>query len=578
MKNYLTLFVLLLAFSITSLANHGPRIQILHNAPNDFYANIDIWFTLENYPLGPFKIDSSLSYKEATLFNQFTLIYGAVTFYITSGGGSDTSNYLLKQTFGSPQIDYEEFFVIVLSEGSNNNLEMNLSYAALQGSNLNSTGTRFYHGSFDTPDLNLAELGVFNGFFIDNLSNKKSTNQLNIASIDHEIQLQNTNGLSLAEFTVPFNFYQNRAIFIALTGYFDTVGVTPNLPLKLLLVQEDGSVLELFPNQDFSPSSVQLIHNSADPALEVVDVWLNDILLIDDLNFRTSTPYFEVPGAEKLTISIKNSSSINPDNPIWTQDYVLTSDQSYVLVADGLFSAAGFSNFKPFDVAVYGSAQVEAKNSQNTDLLFHHGVTDALALDLFKLEVDKSETQLLDKIGYFEFSDYLQLKTLDYIISMRSDTSNNLIEQFEIPMSTLQLNAEAITVVASGFYNPADNNNGAAFGLWASRVSGGNLIELEKVITTTTVQDYMFNSIEKIVYPNPATNFINIDFSSFANSDVELFIYNLSGQVVKAVSYGIIESGDFNTQLNISDLNKGLYLVSIHSGESIITSKVHLVK
>ena len=43
---------------------------------------------------------------------------------------------------------------------------------------------------------------------------------------------------------------------------------------------------------------VQVIHNSADEAAEVVDVWLNDILLIDDFEFRTATPFVDAPAME----------------------------------------------------------------------------------------------------------------------------------------------------------------------------------------------------------------------------------------------------------------------------------------
>ncbi|MDA3943423.1 MAG: hypothetical protein PF694_07775, partial [Bacteroidetes bacterium] len=41
----------------------------------------------------------------------------------------------------------------------------------------------------------------------------------------------------------------------------------------------------------FSQARVQVIHNSADAAAEVVDVWLNDELLLDNFAFRTASPF-----------------------------------------------------------------------------------------------------------------------------------------------------------------------------------------------------------------------------------------------------------------------------------------------
>ena len=43
----------------------------------------------------------------------------------------------------------------------------------------------------------------------------------------------------------------------------------------------------------FSQARVQVIHNSADAADEVVDVWLDDQLLLDNFEFRTASPFID---------------------------------------------------------------------------------------------------------------------------------------------------------------------------------------------------------------------------------------------------------------------------------------------
>jgi len=61
---------------------------------------------------------------------------------------------------------------------------------------------------------------------------------------------------------------------------------------------------------------VQVIHNSADAAAAVVDVWLDDVLLLDDFAFRTASPFIDAPAGEEFTIAIKG-----PDS----EDHLVTS-------------------------------------------------------------------------------------------------------------------------------------------------------------------------------------------------------------------------------------------------------------
>lgn len=54
---------------------------------------------------------------------------------------------------------------------------------------------------------------------------------------------------------------------------------------------------------------VQVIHNSADTSAATVDVWLDNTLAIDDLNFRTATPFLELPSNTPVDITIQPSNS-----------------------------------------------------------------------------------------------------------------------------------------------------------------------------------------------------------------------------------------------------------------------------
>ncbi len=66
-------------------------------------------------------------------------------------------------------------------------------------------------------------------------------------------------------------------------------------------------------------------------------------------------------------------------------------------------------------------------------------------------------------------------------------------------------------------------------------------------------------------FPNPANDFINIEF--FANNDanVNIIITNSIGENVKEFSYSDLQNGINNFNLNLSELPSGVYIISVFS-------------
>ncbi|MDD2632478.1 MAG: DUF4397 domain-containing protein, partial [Bacteroidales bacterium] len=147
---------------------------------------------------------------------------------------------------------------------------------------------------------------------------------------------------------------------------------------------------------------VQVIHNSADAAAAVVDVWLDDALLIDNFAFRTATPFIDAPAGTEFTIAIQGPDSQSAENPIWSQNYTLADGETYILVADGIVSASGYTPAKPFDIAVYAMGREMASMAENTDVLVHHGSTDAPTVDVY--EVGVGAGLLIDNFMYMDFA------------------------------------------------------------------------------------------------------------------------------------------------------------------------------
>lgn len=73
--------------------------------------------------------------------------------------------------------------------------------------------------------------------------------------------------------------------------------------------------------------------------------------------------------------------------------------------------------------------------------------------------------------------------------------------------------------------------------------------------------------IESIrVYPNPTTDLLNISFQSMSELNLNLTIYNMVGE--KILSNSIVEKDKSSVQLNTSNLNSGIYILSLDNGIS----------
>ncbi|MCD6366277.1 MAG: T9SS type A sorting domain-containing protein [Bacteroidales bacterium] len=71
---------------------------------------------------------------------------------------------------------------------------------------------------------------------------------------------------------------------------------------------------------------------------------------------------------------------------------------------------------------------------------------------------------------------------------------------------------------------------------------------------------------ELTLYPNPASDFVNIDFELDSYQQVSLSVFNLKGQKVISKEITNQTVGQNHIQVNVKDLSKGVYLVKLQTG------------
>jgi len=248
---------------------------------------------------------------------------------------------------------------------------------------------------------------------------------------------------------------------------------------------------------------LQVVHNSPDPAVEVVDVYLNDELLLDDFAFRTATPFIDAPANTPIKIDIAPGTSVDVSESIFTVSPTLAADETYIAVASGTLGSS-------ISLEVFAGAREVAAVAGNTDVLVQHGSPDAPTVDVVNQD---GGGILVDDISYPEFQGYLELPTDDYLIDITTADGSTKVAGYQAYLAELGLADAAVTVFASGFLDPASNGDGPAFGLWVSLATGGPLVELNDEAFVPFPAPYC-GPLEFTFDVEPITN---VEFSNLTN-------------------------------------------------------------
>ena len=327
---------------------------------------------------------------------------------------------------------------------------------------------------------------------------------------------------------------------------------------------------------------LQVIHNAADPGAEVVDVWVNDDLFLDDFEFRTATPYVDVPAGVDLTIGVAGPSSTVPGDALATFTVNLMEDETYVAVANGVLDPAGFqANPDGIDIAftlyTRDAMREMADDMANVDFVAFHGATDAPTVDV----IARGVATVVDDLAYGYFTDYVSVPADYYILDVTPGGDNStIVASYEADLSGL--GGGAAVVFASGFLTPDDDQDGAAFGLFAA-LPDGTVVEFPMYIETTQRLAPASGKFEINNYPNPFNPTTTISYSLPQSGHVKLDVYNIAGQKVRTL---VDQHQDAGTQTIVWDskdaysnsVASGIYFYRISTERNNITRKMVLLK
>ncbi|WP_417368945.1 T9SS type A sorting domain-containing protein [Flavobacterium beibuense] len=175
--------------------------------------------------------------------------------------------------------------------------------------------------------------------------------------------------------------------------------------------------------------------------------------------------------------------------------------------------------------------------------------------------VDAGET-----VNFGFFTGYVasaagQTANFDLTVGTTSE-DQEIIQSFAVNSTTTATYAgrtASWTATEAGTYVFAFHNNSAAVGT-------GSII-LDNFIATTelSTEDFLANQLS--IYPNPATDVINVANAQNIN---DINIVDLNGRIVKSAKF----NGASEAQVNISDLSAGMYLMNVSSDQGTTTKKI----
>lgn len=202
---------------------------------------------------------------------------------------------------------------------------------------------------------------------------------------------------------------------------------------------------------------LQVVHEVADPDADVVDVYFDDELIIDDFEYRTATPFTDVDAGE-YEIAVAPGDSDSADDALATfEPGELEEGERYLLVASGVLEPDDFEenpDGEDIDLALYllDNARQSSSDEDVDELVLFHGVTDAPAID-----VDVDDENVVSDLAYGNFTDgYLSLPTGTTVLDVIESDTEELVESYETPDLA---GGDSWVGLASGFLDDAQNQD-----------------------------------------------------------------------------------------------------------------------
>jgi len=566
------------------------ELQVIHNAADPAAAVVDIYVNGGDDPFIP-----DFAFRDATPFVEVPagveLVIGVAPgdsdgpediiaeFPVTLENGERyvaIANGLLNPDDFAPNPDGEDTaFTIFATDGIQKSASPR--FVRLIG----------FHGATDAPTVDIRIHGPYHIWtLINDLTYGEFSSYRTLWPREYQLDVTpgNDNDTVVASFMADLSGLGGGAAVVFASGFLSPPDVPTRQAFGLFAALPTGDVIEL---PAVTPTArLQVIHNAADPAAEVVDIYVNEGAdpFIPDFAFRDATPYVDVPAGVPLSIGVAPGDSDGPDDIIASFEVTLNANERYVAMATGVLDPGGFAENPDgrsiaFTVVPRGGMR-EYVHLGLIKLIAFHGATDAPTVDIVARR-GWWDWVLFDDLTYTDFSDYVTLWPTRFQLDVTPGNDNDtVVASYEADLRGL--GSRGITVFASGFLTPDDDQGGPAFGLFAA-LPDGQVVELpaagggyHRDLAGDPMKPASFELGQNA--PNPFNPVTEIRFALPEESDVTIEVYNVRGQRVKTLIDDRRPAGWHTVRVEGNDMASGVYFYRMQAGNYTETKKMSILK
>jgi hypothetical protein len=612
MMMFVAVSSLMMTTVVTTFAQPTPTIQVIHAAADPALGQVGLWVALPpatpTTPLSFIQAVPSLAFRSTTpalagippvLPSFAPLANQQLTLNITPANSTSATPAALSVTG------------IRLSPGANIFIARGVQTPSMFAANPNGVSTSLsvvgltdtvsvpagqtrlilYHGVTDAPavDLYFREFNLvavanirFDQFSVFTVPTGEYTIDVRAAgtttvvgSFRASVQTWNASGqrvvLAATGFLNP-SANRNGAAF-GLTAYTPS-GQSFNLP----------TVPPLPPPSMQPDVSFQAIHASADPSASPISAWLGIPLVqlgttsfvraAPVLTFRTGTPRFAsltigtaaapLSTLRGVPLALNLTATTNTMETPAVQRFsgLVLSTGANIYIAHGVLvpteflpNPEGKNTLFTLSNIIDTLSSIAADRSQ---LLVFHACTDAPRVEF----VLRGIGLLGVGVGYGE-GFLLSAPVNDYIVDVRVAGTTQVVASYQLSLRSNNWGGKRVSVIATGFLNPARNRNGAAFGLLATLNDENGSSILLPTATPVSVQNTFKQQELFSIAPNPARFEASLNYTLESPGIVEMSAFNTLGQRIWTLAGTYHEAGTYALPVNVSSWASGTYTVQL---------------
>lgn len=556
------------------------RAQVIHNAADPAAAVVDIYI---NALSDTIKLDD-FSFRDATAFVDLPTEY-EVDIVIAGPTSTDITDAVVA-TIPATLMNGESYTIVangvlnpanfaVNPDGTATAFELLVATGAQEAAAGTGVDLRILHGSTDAISVGVNANG---GVAVPAASYTNFTGYLAVPAAEYRFDITGANDPAtlIAPFYADLSSLDGGAALVFASGFLTPADNQNGEAFGLFAALPDGTVLPL---TAVGNARAQVIHNAADPGAATVDIYVNmlaDTLKLDNFNFRSATPFVDLPTGYELDIVIAGPNSTDITDNITTISATLEGDSTYAIIANGVLDPMMFAvnpdgTSTAFGLFVTDGVREAGLDAANVDLNVFHGATDAPTVDVL---ANGGTPPLIDDLTYTAFSGYASVPAADYDLTITLG-NDNTAEVATFDADVTSLGGGAGMILASGFLKPEENQNGEGFGLLLVLADGSSSL---LPLTVSIFDNLSRNNDLLAIAPNPFNQNATLTYSVEKAGTVNIQIMDMAGRTLQVQQLSAVTPGSHELELRANDFAPGMYQVIMTTETSIAVQKIQVLR